>query len=463
MPTVNYPLPNGDLYVSEIPQEIIEHFIITQNNIDSHKLNICERERKFDEPGILFNQYHLVQYCDSIDTILPMDIIRCDYHYESIEGQRVVGNFYVPHFHVKPFKSQKDLSFNHNCIKEICHLIDQLPTEKENIHIGFVQNDTKNAEELYSNLVPFKKVFIQHGYFPNSERVNGPDFVIDDFGAFSWDDNIFKTITVIIDLSSDEKQVVHNVRRFLTMEDDYSKNDFYCGTRLIYISYYYANNHFKDINPKLLSSLPEWMEISKYPYYLFPMWFYYPVSSNVLVDERDWEIRRLIWNFKGDTSKVTVDEHLSALSEVKEKVITTIGCTFVFDLKQEVVFCCVPSSTKSSYASRFEDFSKQVCERLNMINGYDMINYLEDSTPKHLGGEGTPQYNITNNAKGKTVIVFDDIYTTGTTMIRFCTKLYKRGAYVIAGIVLGMTETDKCHEDHLGYKGYFDMNSINLW
>jgi predicted amidophosphoribosyltransferase len=65
--------------------------------------------------------------------------------------------------------------------------------------------------------------------------------------------------------------------------------------------------------------------------------------------------------------------------------------------------------------------------------------------------------------KQKNVLIFDDIYTTGNTIRRYCAKLVKRGACVIGGIVLGMTETDKCHEDYLGYKGYYDMNSQNLW
>ncbi len=464
MATVNYPLANNDLYVSDIPKELLEFYILTKNNIDSHHLKNLEKEDKLDDLSILFNQYHLVQYCDSIDTVLPMDVIRCDFHYENIEGQRVIGNYYVPHFYVRPYKSKNELSFNDNCISEICTLLDQLPTEKDNIHIGFVKNDTIDDKSFMSALVTIKKRLKKYGFIPDFIRENEIDLVIDDFGAFSWDDSISKTITVIIDIYSNKKQVVHNIRRFLTMDADYSDNHFYCGGRLVYISYCYDKDYYAGINPKLLSSLPEWMETDALPYRLFPMWIYYPVSSNVEVDERDWEIRRLIWNFKGDISKVTNEEHLTALSIVIDKVVSTIGCTLGFDLKQEVVFCCVPSSTKESFMLRYEDFSKQICERLNMVNGYDIVNYIEDSSPKHLGGEGIPKYDLSNESiKGKPVIVFDDIYTTGNTIRRYCAKLVKRGACVIGGIVLGMTETDKCHEDYLGYKGYYDMNSQNLW
>lgn len=457
MATEKYPLANNDLYVSEIPKEIIEYYILTKNNIDSHQLNSLKREDKLDDLVILSDQYHLVQYCDSIDTMLPMDVVRCDFHYENIEHQRVIGNYYVPHFYVNILNSQKELIVNDYCINGICNLLGQLPAEKEDIHIGFLTNKERVDEILLSDLAPLKKRLSEHGY-------RYDDHLIDDFGFFSWEDNLDRTISVVIDLSSNEKQVSHNIRRFLTMEADYSDNDFYCGGKLIYISCFYEKKYWENINPQLLSSLREWIKIETFPYYLFPIWFYYPVSSNVVVDERDWEIRRLIWNFKGDNSKVSNEEHLFALSKVKDKVVSTISCTFGFDLKQEVVFCCVPSSTKESYMLRYEEFSKQVCERLNMVNGFDIVNYIEDSTPKHLGGKGIPQYDFLNDRiKGKAVIVFDDIYTTGNTLRRFCAKLVKRGAYVIGGIVLGMTETNKCHEDYLGYKGYYDMNSDNLW
>lgn len=463
MATVNYPLTNNDLYVSDFPKEILEYYILTQNKIDSNRLKNLKKE-DLDDLSILVNQYHLVQYCDTIETVFPMDVLRCDYHYENIDGQRVIGNFYVPHFFVKPFKLAKEQSISDDIISELCALLDKLPTEKKNIHIGFVRNGTQEDKTFMQTLATFKKGLKKYGYIPDFIEDDGPDLLIDDFGYFSWEDNIYNTITVIIDINSNEKQITHNVRRFLTLDADYSDNHFYCGGRFVYISYCYDNNYYADINPRLLSFFPEWMKTDTFPFHLFPMWFYYPVSSSVKVDERDWEIRRLIWNFKGDISKVSNEEHQKALLKIKDKVVSTIGCSMGFDLKQDIVFFCVPSSTKQSYLLRYKEFSKQVCDKLNMVNGYEMVNYIEDSTPKHLGGEGIPKYDIYNESiKGKPAIVFDDIYTSGNTIRRFCAKLVKRGACVIGGIVIGLTETDKWHEDNLGYKGYFDCNLNDLW
>ena len=99
-----------------------------------------------------------------------------------------------------------------------------------------------------------------------------------------------------------------------------------------------------------------------------------------------------------------------------------------------------------------------------MDNGYDLISYRGDSKPKHLGGKGEAKYDIKEYPfYGKTVLLFDDVYTTGKSMKTFCSKLEELGANVIGGIVLGMTENDKCHEDFLEHKGYYPLFSETLW
>jgi orotate phosphoribosyltransferase len=79
-----------------------------------------------------------------------------------------------------------------------------------------------------------------------------------------------------------------------------------------------------------------------------------------------------------------------------------------------------------------------------------LIKYIEDSTPKHLGGSGRPKYEINDyNLDGRLIILFDDIYTTGKCMATLCSKLTKHGARVIGGITIGITKTDK--EERKGF------------
>lgn len=462
MEIVKYPLPNKEMFESKIPKEILEQYILTKRNINVSHLKSVEKEKKWEGYAILLNQYHLVQSCYQIDTPLSLEVVRCDYHYENTDNQMVIGNYLVPHFYLDSYNSKYDISHNiddietNDGIKDICFLLEQLPVKKENIHIGFLGYGETDKEIISSKYDTIMEALSTRGYHIDNQ-------IIDDFAFFSWDDSIYNTITVYIDLINDEDRVNENITKFLSMDQIPYKHRDDIGGKLIYISFLHIKKSDKSIT-SVYNCLPEWMEIDKPPYYLFPMWIYYPLSSNVIADEEDWKIRRLIWNFKGDPSKVSEIEHQSALSEVIEKVIRTIGCTFGFDLKQNIVFCCVPSSSSESYKFRFEEFTRKVCQRLNMINGYDIIHYISNSTPKHLGGEGKPKYDINyGKLNKKDVIIFDDIYTTGYNMRLLSAKLSKAGARVIGGVVLGMTEIDTYYEDYLKYKGYYDMNSENLW
>ena len=462
MEVSKYPLPNNEMHESKVPKEILEQYILTKRDIGVSRLKTIEQDDKWQGYAILLNQYHLVQSCYQIDTPFLFEVVRCDYKYENTDNQIVIGNYLVPHFYLDSYNSKYDNSHNideidvNDGVNDLCILLEQLPIKKENIHIGFLGNGETDKEIISSKYDTIRAALSTRGYYYDNQ-------IIDDFGYFSWDDSIYNTVTVFIDLINDEDMVNENIFRFLRMDYYPYKHWEDIGGKLIYISFVHLKRYDKGIT-SVYNCLPEWMEIEKPPYYLFPMWFYYPTSSNVIVDDKDWRIRRLIWNFKGDSSKVSENEHQVALEETIEKVIRSIGCTFGFDLKQNIVFCCVPSSSFESYKFRYEEFTKQVCQRLNMINGYDIIHYTSNSTPKHLGGEGRPKYDIKHSKiSNKDVIIFDDIYTTGYNMRLLSAKLSNAGARVIGGIVLGMTETDTYYEDYLKYKGYYDRNNENLW
>ena len=476
---MKYPLPNNELFVSEMPKEISEYNILTKSEVDRLEVEKIEKESKWDAYRILSDQYHLVQYCFEIETSLQMNILRCDYRYVDDKGQKVIGNYYIPHFFLRHSKTNlensrevlcdKDIDVNYG-IEEIYDLIANIPAKQSNIHIGFLTNEQNKTVAIASRFERIRNYLNNLGYnVLFNFAYNADDEICDEdfsFGSFSWDDPIYDTITVFIDICSNERRIKDNTINWLTLGGPESEMPY--GGRLIYISYIFESDYYDHISNEQIHSLPEWMHIDRPPYYLFPMWVYYPVSSNVIVDERDWNIRRLIWNFKGEPGKITKEEHEKALSEVIECVTRSIGCTFGFDTNKEITLCCVPSSTHDSYVVRFKQFSQSVSENLNMINGFDLINYIEDSTPKHLGGSGKPKYEIKeNNLEGRLIILFDDIYTTGRCMATLCSKLAKHGARVIGGLTIGITKTDKDYETkELGggyYKGIYDLYSDNIW
>lgn len=116
---MKYPLPNNELFVSEMPKEISEYYILTKNEVDRLQLESIEKENKWDTDRILSDQYHLVQYCYEIETSLQMNIFRCDYRYVDDKGQKVIGNYYIPHFFLKHSKTNLENSGEVLCDKDI--------------------------------------------------------------------------------------------------------------------------------------------------------------------------------------------------------------------------------------------------------------------------------------------------------------------------------------------------------
>ena len=91
--------------------------------------------------------------------------------------------------------------------------------------------------------------------------------------------------------------------------------------------------------------------------------------------------------------------------------------------------------------------------------------YEGNSIPKHLGGPGNPLVNISSTVMGKKFIVFDDIYTTGKTLRKFCEHISEYGGIVLGAIVLGITQHDKSYENDIcsGYQGLFNFYNENIW
>lgn len=79
-----------------------------------------------------------------------------------------------------------------------------------------------------------------------------------------------------------------------------------------------------------------------------------------------------------------------------------------------------------------------------MDNAFEHIQVVEDATPKHLGGTGTPVLHFDENFfKGRYILLFDDVITKGNSMLRFKLKLEALGATVIAGVSIGKTTHER--------------------
>lgn len=76
-----------------------------------------------------------------------------------------------------------------------------------------------------------------------------------------------------------------------------------------------------------------------------------------------------------------------------------------------------------------------------MNNAFSFVHINNTVTPKHLGGEERPKVTFDKQYfEGKYVFLFDDIITSGKTMLLYKQKLESLGAIVVAGLSIGKTQ-----------------------
>ena len=141
-----------------------------------------------------------------------------------------------------------------------------------------------------------------------------------------------------------------------------------------------------------------------------------------------------IWNFK--------DGKAWAVKKAA-KMVTEALSTYKME---NVVFMCVPAACQRTYVRRCQKFSEMVCERSGATDGFPFINVIGRRTKlhnsrQHVVAEEIEQVYINENAvKGKVIILFDDVITTGNTCDTFKERLESLGATVKLAVFLGKTK-----------------------
>ena len=170
-------------------------------------------------------------------------------------------------------------------------------------------------------------------------------------------------------------------------------------------------------------------------------WFvdYYPYNkyrdSATPSMQADW---KLVWNFKNDRN-ISPAVYQRTLDYVVKMTVDTLNSTFGPRTKY-LTLVCLSASTAERTKQRFEEFSRRVCSALGMRNGYDYIRVVGDSTAKHEGGSGRPQKQYDSNFfNGSYIILFDDVRTSGGSLVKEKNTLETLGAKVIAAITIAQT------------------------
>lgn len=198
-------------------------------------------------------------------------------------------------------------------------------------------------------------------------------------------------------------------------------------------------NRLKQLRDSLPTKVKNWDKLQNgLPYsYLIR---YYPTTCGFEATDDEWDDRYIVWNFKNDPTKVSSDDHDEAMTWVVQNIKDRLLDTFSKESLKLLTLVCIPASNKLNTERRYKEFSSTLCNETGMENAYSHITITKDASPKHLGGSGKPTIEFDADFfKNRNIIIFDDVITSGRSMLLMKQKLVEMGATVIAGLSIGKT------------------------
>lgn len=172
---------------------------------------------------------------------------------------------------------------------------------------------------------------------------------------------------------------------------------------------------------------------------------YYPTTLKVIETSEMWNDRRMVWNFKNDPEKVYKTENTKAMKWTILQAKEIIETTFGKENAQYITFVCIPASSQEMSERRYKAFAEKLCKATGMIDSFNYIKVTHAKAEVHTGGKSFSQDMLEydpNFFKGKYVLLFDDIITTGSSMKSFKAKLQELGSIVIGGMSIGRSKKE---------------------
>ena len=168
---------------------------------------------------------------------------------------------------------------------------------------------------------------------------------------------------------------------------------------------------------------------SKFMYCFFD---YLPVKYEA--NEREWKVRKMIWDFKDGKRSMAVAELVA--KKIREQFGTEC---------ENITLTCIPASSSDKNELRYKNFSEEVSRLTGCKNAYQSVTIEGERLAIHeaKGVKAVQDVEIIRFDnyffKGKKVLVFDDILTQGASYARFSCALESVGAEVLGGYFLGRT------------------------
>lgn len=149
------------------------------------------------------------------------------------------------------------------------------------------------------------------------------------------------------------------------------------------------------------------------------------------------QVRNFIFAFK-DGKKWATDY---AADMVAKSFSQTYG-----DKAGDFVLVCAPAANSKKYTKRFSRFASKVSQGAKVQNGNDHLFIYGERTAKHNSVNHVSEsfgYRVALDReyfKGKKVIIFDDVITSGATAQEFASLLAECGAEVMGAMFLARTK-----------------------
>lgn len=151
----------------------------------------------------------------------------------------------------------------------------------------------------------------------------------------------------------------------------------------------------------------------------------------------DEQVRSFIYKFKNGDKMAA--KHAA-------KLVATLLWRWYSHNCSDYVIVCVPSSNASEYKKRFSYFAAVVADRCAQDNAMAHVHIWGKREALHRSAghvvRDTDDYCVTVDDdffRGRKVIIFDDLITTGTTADNFAEQLKAAGADVRGGLFLAQT------------------------
>lgn len=314
------------------------------------------------------------------------------------------------------------------------------------------------------------------------KRLNEKDPYSEYYKDFSnnedWKDILSETNRrhyVIVDLTTENKDLVNNFKKVIkAFNSEKAPNILYISLLKCYDekevneqvekNKKVAEGKRKEIEQraKAIESLTEnskkWpVLLSQIPFYYLVD--YYPVTTTVgPLSSIELHNRYTVLNFKNDSDKTDKHGHDYAVRKVISRYKDILSKTFGYENLKYLTLCCIPASTNKDNENRYKEFSEKFCEATGMTNSFNYIDVIKDGSSKHGGNYVKNEISINEKFfKDKYVLLFDDIITTGNSMIKFKNRLEDKGAHVVACISIGRTK------HHFFSKGPLPVEESGKW